>query len=65
MIYPSYRRHRFSAEIMGRCLWSHFRFSQSCHDIEEMMAKRGIAVSCESAPLGVDLESRAPLRRRP
>ena len=27
--YPSYRRHRFPAEIISRCVWPYFRFSPS------------------------------------
>jgi putative transposase len=46
--YPSYRRHRFPAEIISHCVWLYFRFSLSYRDVEEMMAKRGVAVTYES-----------------
>ena len=44
LILPSYRRHRFPAEIISHCVWLYFRFSFNFRDIEEMMAKRGVAV---------------------
>ncbi len=46
--YPSYRRHRFPAEIISHCVWLYFRFTLSFRDVEEMMAERGITVSYEA-----------------
>jgi len=43
--YPSYRRHRFPAEIISHCVWLYFRFSLSYRDVEEMMAKRGVILN--------------------
>jgi hypothetical protein len=44
-----YHRHRFPAEIISHCVWLYFRFSLSFRDVEEMMAKRGVTFSYESA----------------
>ncbi len=46
--YPSYRRHRFPAEIISHRVWLYFRFTLSFRDVEEMMAERGITVSYEA-----------------
>ena len=46
--YPSYRRHRFPAEIISHCVWLYFRFSLSYCDVEEMMAKRGVVLTYET-----------------
>jgi putative transposase len=46
--YPSYRRHRFPAEIISHCVWLYFRFSLSYRDVEEMMAKRGVVLTYET-----------------
>lgn len=44
----TYRRHRFSAEVISHCVWLYFRFQLSFRDIEEMMAAQGVVVSYES-----------------
>src|SRR6266849_7479100 len=46
--YPSYRRHRFPAEIISHSVWLYFRFSLSYRDVEEMMAKRGVVLTYET-----------------
>jgi putative transposase len=46
--HPSYRGHRFPAEIISHCVWLYFRFTLSFRDVEEMMATRGVAVTYES-----------------
>jgi len=43
-----YHRHRFPAEIISHCVWLYFRFCLSYRDVEEIMAKRGVAVSYET-----------------
>jgi putative transposase len=43
--HPSYRGHRFPAEIISHCVWLYFRFTLSFRDVEEMMATRGVAVT--------------------
>ena len=43
-----YRRHRFPPEIISYAIWIYHRFSLSFHDIEDLLAERGIVVSYES-----------------
>ncbi len=45
---PLYRRHRFSAELIGYAVWLYFRFPLSLRMVEEMLAARGIIVSHET-----------------
>ena len=42
---PSYRRHRYPAQIIGRAVWLYHRFSLSFRDLEDLLAERGIVVS--------------------
>jgi putative transposase len=44
----SYRRHRFSPEIISHCVWLYFRFQLSFRDVQEMMAAQGVTVSHEA-----------------
>ena len=46
--HPLYRRHRFSAEIIGYTVWLYFRFPLSLRMVEEMLAARGIDVNHET-----------------
>ena len=46
---PSYRRHRFPPQIISHAVWLYHRFALSFRDIENLLAKRGIIVSYESA----------------
>ncbi len=45
---PSYKRHRYPAEILAHTLWLYFRFSLSFRDVEELMAARGVILSYET-----------------
>ena len=45
---PSYKRHRFSFEVIRHCVWLYFRFCLSYRDVEEMMAERGVMLTYES-----------------
>ena len=45
---PSYKRHRYPAEIIAHTVWLYFRFSLSFRDVEELMAVRGVSVSYET-----------------
>jgi putative transposase len=40
-----YKRHRFPAEIISHCVWLYFRFCLSYHDVEELMAERGVILT--------------------
>lgn len=44
----SYRRHRFSAQIIQHTVWLYFRFALSYRDVEDLMAERVVDVSFET-----------------
>ena len=45
---PSYKRHRYPAEVIAHTVWLYFRFSLSFRDVEELMAARGVVLSYET-----------------
>ena len=45
---PDYKGFRFPLEITSHAAWLYFRFSLSFHDVEELLAHRGIAVTYET-----------------
>ncbi len=44
----TYKRYRYSAEVIGHAVWLYFRFSLSFRDVEELLAERGISVTYET-----------------
>jgi putative transposase len=44
----SYKRYRFPPQIIAHAVWLYFRFPLSLRLVEEMLLKRGIAVSYET-----------------
>ena len=48
---PLYRGYRFPAEIISHAVWLYYRFALSHHDIEELLAVRGVQVSYEAIRL--------------
>ena len=46
-----YKRQRFPAAIIQHAVWLYNRFNLSHRDIEDLLAERGIDVSCESVRL--------------
>jgi putative transposase len=44
----TYKGHRFLPEIISRAIWLCQRFPLSFHDVEDMLAERGIIVSYEA-----------------
>ena len=44
----SFARHRFPADIIRQAVWLYFRFTLSFRDVEDLMAQRGVNVSCET-----------------
>jgi hypothetical protein len=44
----SFKRHRLPPTIIRHCVWRYARFTLSCREIEEMLAERGVDVSCET-----------------
>ncbi len=47
----TYKRHRFPPDIISYAVWLYYRFNLSHHDIEDLLAERGINVSRESIRL--------------
>src|SRR6185436_10530416 len=45
---PSYKRHRYSCEIINEGVWLYFCFALSYRDVEVMLVRRGIVVSYET-----------------
>ncbi|MEV0696156.1 IS6 family transposase [Streptomyces sp. NPDC050388] len=45
---PSYKGHRYPAEIISHCVWLYFRFPLSFREVEELMLARGVLVSHET-----------------
>ena len=45
---PSYRGHRFPAEIISHAVWLYHRFTLSFRDVEDLLSERGIIVSYEA-----------------
>ncbi len=45
---PSYKRHRYPAEIISHAIWLYYRFSLSFRDVEELLAVRGVVLSYET-----------------
>ena len=48
---PSYRGHRFPAEIISHGVWLYHRFCLSFRDVEDLLSQRGITVSYEAIRL--------------
>ena len=44
----SFKRHRFPPEIIRRAVWLYARFTLSYRDVEDLLAERGLDISCES-----------------
>jgi putative transposase len=44
----SYVGNRFPSEIIQQAIWLYLRFTLSFHDVEDLLAERGIMVSYES-----------------
>lgn len=45
---PSYKGHRYPAEIIAHCVWLYFRFPLSFREVEERTLERGVVVSYET-----------------
>jgi len=48
MDHLSYRRHRFPPALIQHAIWLYLRFTLSYHDVEDLLAERGLDVSHES-----------------
>jgi len=47
----TYKRHSFPPDIISYAVWLYHRFNLSHRDIEDLLAERGITVSCEAIRL--------------
>ncbi len=47
----TYKRHRFPPDIISYAVWLYHRFNQSCRDVEDLLAERGVSVSYETIRL--------------
>ncbi|MGP3691327.1 IS6 family transposase [Streptomyces sp. IBSNAI002] len=47
-VVPSYKNHRYPADVISHCVWLYFCFPLSFREVEEMMLERGIVVSHET-----------------
>ncbi|SFH64567.1 putative transposase [Albimonas pacifica] len=45
----SFARHRLPPLTIQHAVWLHLRLALSCRDVENLLAERGIAASCETA----------------
>ena len=59
----SYRRHRFPPTIIQHAVWLYLRFTLSYRDVEELLAERGLDISCETVRYWV-LKFRPVIARR-
>ena len=48
MLPISYRRHSFPQTVIQHAVWLYLRFTLSYHDVEELLAQRGLDLSYES-----------------
>ena len=69
MIKISYSGYRFPPEIIQHAIWLYLRFTLSFHDVEDLLAERGIVVSYETVrrwvnhfgpKIAADLRKRRP-----
>ena len=44
----SFKRHRFPSVVIRQAAWLYYRFTLSLRDVEDMLAQRGIDVTCPS-----------------
>ncbi|CAL9332697.1 hypothetical protein SUDANB146_00103 [Streptomyces sp. enrichment culture] len=60
---PSYKGHRYPAEVVSHCVWLYFPFPLSYREVEELILERGVIVPYETDTPLVS-EVRAGLRER-
>ncbi len=58
----SYAEYRFPPEITRQAIWLYLRFTLSLRDIEDLLAKREIEVSCKTAAVGRTISVRSSRR---
>jgi putative transposase len=45
---PNYECHRFPSEIISHAIWLYHRLCLSFHEVEELLAERGVTVAYET-----------------
>ncbi len=45
---PTYKRQRFPPAIIGHAAWLYSRFAPNCRDVGELLAERGVILTCET-----------------
>ena len=48
MTLPHYAGYRFPSNVIQRAVWMYLCFTLSYRDVEDLLAERGIEVSCET-----------------
>ena len=48
---PLYRDHRFPPQIISHAAWLYHRFTLSFRDVEDLLAERGVSLSCAAVRL--------------
>ncbi len=43
-----FKGHRFPRTVIGYAVWAYHRFAPSLRDVEDLLAERGVVVSCET-----------------
>lgn len=49
---PRLKGYRFPRSIISCAVWAYHRFALSLRDVEDLLAERGIMVSCETCQGG-------------
>lgn len=44
----SFKRHRFPSDVIRLGVWLYYRFTLSMRDVEDLLAERGVDVTCET-----------------
>ena len=52
---PSYRGYRFPPEIISHAVWLYHRFGLSLRDVEDLLAERGVTVTCREYKILADI----------
>ena len=50
----AFKRHRLPADVIRYAVRLYIRFTLSIHDVEELLAQRGVEVSREAVPCWVN-----------
>jgi putative transposase len=45
----AFKGHRYPSEIISYAVWAYFRFPMSFRDVEDLLYKRSVIVSCRAS----------------